>query len=61
MAFTNALVADVSAQAARSQTLALAEYRGLTVEHLNKLRKDAREKGVYLHARSRNTTTSGLR
>ena len=44
-----AVVADVSAQAARSQTLALAEYRGLSVEHLNKLRKDAREKGVYLH------------
>jgi len=44
-----AVVADVSAQAARSQTLALAEYRGLTVEHLNKLRKEAREKGVYLH------------
>jgi large subunit ribosomal protein L10 len=33
----------------RSQTLALAEYRGLTVEHLNKLRVDARAKGVYLH------------
>ena len=31
-----AVVADVSAQAARAQTLALAEYRGLTVEHLNK-------------------------
>lgn len=44
-----AVVADVSAQAAKSQTLALAEYRGLTVEHLTKLRKDAREKGVYLH------------
>ena len=44
-----AVVADVSAQAAKSQTLALAEYRGLTVEHLNKLRKEAREKGVYLH------------
>ena len=44
-----AVVADVGRQAARSQTLALAEYRGLTVEHLNKLRKDAREKGVYLH------------
>ena len=44
-----AVVADVSAQAAKSQTLALAQYRGLTVEHLNKLRKDAREKGVYLH------------
>ena len=44
-----AVVTDVSAQAARSQTLALAEYRGLTVEHLNKLRRDARDKGVYLH------------
>lgn len=44
-----AVVADVSAQVARSQTLALAEYRGLTVESLNKLRVDARAKGVYLH------------
>ena len=44
-----AVVTDVSAQAARSQTLALAEYRGLTVEHLNKLRVEARAKGVYLH------------
>jgi large subunit ribosomal protein L10 len=44
-----AVVADVSAQVARSQTLALAEYRGLTVENLNKLRVDARAKGVYLH------------
>ena len=44
-----AVVTDVSAQAARSQTLTLAEYRGLTVEHLNKLRIDARAKGVYLH------------
>ena len=37
-----AVVSDVAAQAARSQTLALAEYRGLTVEALNKLRVDAR-------------------
>jgi len=44
-----AVVTDVAAQAARSQTLALAEYRGLTVEHLNKLRVEARAKGVYLH------------
>jgi len=44
-----AVVTDVAAQAARSQTLALAEYRGLTVEHLNKLRREARERGVYLH------------
>ena len=44
-----AVVADVAVQVAKSQTLALAEYRGLTVEHLNKLRVDARAKGVYLH------------
>jgi len=44
-----AVVSDVAAQAAKSQTLALAEYRGLTVEALNKLRIDARAKGVYLH------------
>lgn len=44
-----AVVAEVSAQVAKAQTLALAEYRGLTVEHLNALRKQARDKGVYLH------------
>jgi large subunit ribosomal protein L10 len=44
-----AVITDVTAQAARAQTLALAEYRGLTVENLNKLRVDARSKGVYLH------------
>ena len=44
-----AVVSDVAAQAAKAQTLALAEYRGLTVEALNKLRVDARAKGVYLH------------
>ena len=44
-----AVVAGVSAQVARSQTLALAEYRGLTVAHLDSLRRQARDKGVYLH------------
>ena len=44
-----AVVTDVAAQVARAQTLALAEYRGLTVEHLNALRRQARERGVYLH------------
>jgi large subunit ribosomal protein L10 len=44
-----AVVTDVAAQVARSQTLTLAEYRGLTVEHLNNLRRQARDKGVYLH------------
>ncbi len=43
------VVTDVAAQVARSQTLALAEYRGMTVAHLDALRKIAREKGVYLH------------
>ena len=41
-----AVVTDVAAQVARSQTLALAEYRGMTVAHLDVLRKTAREKGV---------------
>jgi len=44
-----AVVSDVSAQAARSQTLAMAEYRGMTVAHLDALRRQARDKGVYLH------------
>ncbi len=44
-----AVITDVSAQAARSQTLALAEYRGLTVAQLDTLRRQARDKGVYLH------------
>jgi len=44
-----AVISDVSAQVAKSQTLALAEYRGLTVEAFNKMRVDARAKGVYLH------------
>lgn len=44
-----AVVTDVSATAARAQTLALAEYRGLTVAHMDVLRRQARDKGVYLH------------
>ena len=44
-----AVVSDVSAQAARAQTLALAEYRGLTVAQMDVLRKQAREQGVFLH------------
>jgi large subunit ribosomal protein L10 len=42
-------VAEVAGQVARSQTLALAEYRGLTVADLDKLRRIARDQGVYLH------------
>ena len=44
-----AVISGVTAQAARSQTLALAEYRGLTVAQLDTLRRQARDKGVYLH------------
>lgn len=43
------VVTDVAAQAARAQTLTLAEYRGLSVAQLDVLRKQAREQGVYLH------------
>jgi large subunit ribosomal protein L10 len=43
------VVQDVGKHIAGAQTLALAEYRGLTVEHLNALRRQARDKGVYLH------------
>jgi len=44
-----AVVTDVAAQAAGAQTLALAEYRGLTVAHMDALRRQARDAGVYLH------------
>jgi large subunit ribosomal protein L10 len=44
-----AVVEEVGVQVAKSQTLVLAEYRGITVEHMTKLRADARAKGVYLH------------
>ncbi|MDE2402705.1 MAG: 50S ribosomal protein L10 [Burkholderiales bacterium] len=44
-----AVVSEVQAQAAKAQTLALAEYRGLTVAQLDALRKTARAQGVYLH------------
>ena len=44
-----AVVTDVSAQAAIAQTLAMAEYRGLTVADMDALRRQARDQGVYLH------------
>lgn len=43
-----AVVAEVSAQVAKAQTIAVAEYRGIEVVHLTTLRKKARESGVYL-------------
>ena len=43
-----AIVADVGAQLAGAQTVVLAEYRGIPVEQLTKLRATARDQGVYL-------------
>jgi large subunit ribosomal protein L10 len=44
-----AVIEDVKAQVVKSQTLVMAEYRGTTVAEITKLRKNAREQGVYLH------------
>jgi large subunit ribosomal protein L10 len=43
-----AVVAEVSAQLAEAQTLVIAEYRGIEVSSMTKLRAQARENGVYL-------------
>ncbi|MGE4243714.1 50S ribosomal protein L10 [Ramlibacter sp.] len=43
-----AVVSDVTALAAKAQTLVMAEYRGITVADMTKLRTDARSKGVTL-------------
>ncbi len=43
-----AVVAEVAAQIAAAQTVVVAEYRGVTVENLTKLRAQARKEGVYL-------------
>ena len=43
-----AVVAEVSAIAAKAHSAVAAEYRGLSVEQLTVLRKKARESGVYL-------------
>ena len=43
-----AVVAEVSAQVANAQTIAVAEYRGIAVGDLTTLRAKARESGVYL-------------
>ena len=44
-----AVVAEVAAQIKKAQTLVIAEYRGIEVADLTLLRKNAREKNVYLH------------
>jgi len=43
-----AVVAEVAAQLAGAQTVVVAEYRGITVENMTKLRAQARKEGVYL-------------
>ncbi|MBN8447708.1 MAG: 50S ribosomal protein L10 [Candidatus Accumulibacter sp.] len=42
------VVAEVSARMATAQTIVLAEYSGLPVTHLTRLRAQARASGVYL-------------
>lgn len=43
-----AVVAEVSAQVAKAQTVVVAEYRGIQVGHLTQLRAKARAEGVYM-------------
>ncbi|WP_185182608.1 50S ribosomal protein L10 [Mycoavidus sp. B2-EB] len=43
-----AVVAEVAAKVAQAQTMVLAEYRGITVGDLTRLRAKAREQQVYL-------------
>ena len=42
------VVAEVSAQVASAQTIVMAEYRGIAVGDLTKLRSNARQSSVYL-------------
>jgi large subunit ribosomal protein L10 len=43
-----AVIEQVTGLAAKAQTLVMAEYRGITVADMTKLRNDARSKGVNL-------------
>ena len=43
-----AVVAEIAAQVESAQTIVVAEYSGLEVAHLTKLRAQARKSGVYL-------------
>ena len=43
-----AVIEEVTGLAAKAQTLVMAEYRGITVADMTKLRNDARSKGVNL-------------
>ncbi len=44
-----AVVTEVSAQVAQAQTIVLAEYRGIEVSDITRLRATARNSGVYFH------------
>ena len=43
-----AVISDVTGLAAKAQTLVMAEYRGITVADMTRLRSQARDKGVNL-------------
>ena len=43
-----AVISDVTGLAAKAQTLVIAEYRGITVADMTKLRNNARSNGVSL-------------
>ena len=43
-----AVISDVTGLAAKAQTLVMAEYRGITVADMTKLRSTARSSGVSL-------------
>jgi large subunit ribosomal protein L10 len=43
-----AVISDVTSLAAKAQTLVMAEYRGISVADMTKLRSEARSKGVTL-------------
>lgn len=43
-----AVVAEVALEVAKAQTIVVAEYRGIQVSALTKLRAEARKEGVYL-------------
>ena len=45
-----AVIQDVTGLAAKAQTLVIAEYRGITVADMTKLRTAARSNGVSLSA-----------
>ena len=44
-----AVVSEVGAQVAQAQTIVLAEYRGIAVADITRLRASARKSGVYFH------------